>query len=175
MLKTKQLSRDAMLSALCAVLGYISLDLGNLKVTFESLPILLAALLFGPVDGLLVGAVGTLIYQILRYGFTATTVLWMLPYMLAGAAAGWYAKKKDFRQTPRQTLVLVILLELMITVLNTGALYIDSHIYGYYSPAFIFGSLGIRLVICVAKAAVFGLLLPQLVRVLNRTGVQTGA
>lgn len=54
-LNTKRLTIDAMLAALCAVLGYISLDLGNLKTTFESLLILL--------DGLLIGAIGTFIYQ----------------------------------------------------------------------------------------------------------------
>jgi hypothetical protein len=40
---------------LCAVLGYISLDLGCIKITFESLPVLVAAMLFGSADGMLVG------------------------------------------------------------------------------------------------------------------------
>ena len=66
--KTKQLTLDAMLAAMCAVLGYLSLDFGNLKITFESLPILLGAMLFGPADGFLIGTVGTFIYQLLRYG-----------------------------------------------------------------------------------------------------------
>ena len=70
-----QLVIDAMLIAVCAVLGYLAIDLTSIKITFESLPILIAALLFGPVDGITVGAFGTLIYQYLRYGFTATTAL----------------------------------------------------------------------------------------------------
>lgn len=57
-MKTRQLTIDAMLCAACAVLGYVALDLGNIKVTFESLPILLGGLLFGPVDGMLIGGVG---------------------------------------------------------------------------------------------------------------------
>ena len=40
-MKTKQLTLDAMLAAMCAVLGYVALDMGNIKITFESLPILL--------------------------------------------------------------------------------------------------------------------------------------
>ena len=40
-MKTRQLTLDAMLCALCAVLGYVALDLGSVKLTFESLPILL--------------------------------------------------------------------------------------------------------------------------------------
>ena len=52
-MKTKQLTLDAMLAAMCAVLGYVALDMGNIKITFESLPILLgASLVTGAVTGL---------------------------------------------------------------------------------------------------------------------------
>ena len=54
---TLQLSIDAMLCAICAVLGYLAIDLTSIKVTFEELPILVAALVFGPVDGVMVGAI----------------------------------------------------------------------------------------------------------------------
>ena len=93
---TKQLALDAMLAAMCAVLGYLSLDFGNLKVTFESVPILLGALLFGPADGAAVGLVGTLIYQLLRYGGAVTTPLWIAPYVLCGLLVGLYAKRNGF-------------------------------------------------------------------------------
>ena len=62
------------------------------------------------------------------------------------------------------TAIVVIAGELMITALNTGSLFIDSKIYGYYSPVFIFGSLGIRLVICVGKAIVISVVLPALMK-----------
>ena len=44
--KTRQLALNAVLAAMCAALGYLSLDFGNLKITFESVPILIGALLF---------------------------------------------------------------------------------------------------------------------------------
>ena len=53
--KTGRLSADAMLAAMCAVLGYLSLDFGNLKITFESVPVLVAALLFVLTTGFAVG------------------------------------------------------------------------------------------------------------------------
>jgi len=165
---TRQLALDAALSALCAVLGYVSLDLGNLKVTFESLPILLGALLFGPLDGMAIGGVGTLIYQLLRYGVSVTTPLWMLPYILCGLLAGLCARRCGFELSRRQMTALVVGNELLITVLNTGVLYLDSLIFGYYSPAFIFGSLGLRLVICVGKAVAFSAVLWVLVRDIRR-------
>ena len=163
-MKTKQLAMDGMLAAMCAVLGYLALDFGNLKITFETLPILLGALMFGPLDGLMIGGVGTLIYQLLRYGISVTTPLWILPYVLCGLIVGGFAKGKSFTLSKRQILVLVVLNELLITALNTGVIYVDSKIFHYYSPVYVFGSLALRLVICVGKAIAFGLALPPVLR-----------
>lgn len=157
-----------MMSAMCAVLGYISIDLTAIKITFETLPILLAAYMFGPIGGTAVGAVGTLIYQILKYGFTATTLLWMFPYILIGFIGGMYSKKHGFSMKPRETVILTVVLELLVTVLNTGVIFVDSKLYGYYSPTLITGSLLIRLVICVVKAVLFGLALTPLMAVLKK-------
>ena len=163
-IKTRQLAIDAMLAAMCAVLGYIALDFLSIKITFESLPILLGALLFGPLDGALIGLVGTGVYQLLRYGVSATTVLWMVPYILCGFLAGYYAKKKGFSPDAKQTVFIVVLTELIITILNTGVMYLDSKIYAYYFPGFITGTLAVRFVVCIVKAIVFGLVLPMLMR-----------
>ncbi|MBO4506082.1 MAG: folate family ECF transporter S component [Lachnospiraceae bacterium] len=165
-----QLVTDAMLCAICAVLGYLAIDLTSIKITFESLPILIAALLFGPVDGITVGAVGTLIYQYLRYGFTATTFLWMLPYIVLGFIAGFYAKKKNFRINATELGVLTVICELVVTLLNTLVILIDSKIYGWYYPTLITGSLVIRLIVCIAKAIVFGVILYPLLTAIRRNG-----
>ncbi len=173
--RTRRLALTGMLAALCAVLGYVSLDLGNLKFTFESLPILLGALLFGPLDGFAVGAVGTLIYQLLRYGISATTLLWIAPYALCGLLAGLWARARSFCMGRAAVLALVISNELLITLLNTGVMYLDSKIYGYYSFAYIFGSFFLRIGICVVKAAAFGVLLPVLLPPLRRALRRPGA
>lgn len=165
---TRQLVTDAMLAAMCAVLGYLSLNFGNvMKITFESVPVLIGALLFGPVDGMLIGGVGTLIYQLLRYGVTVTTPLWILPYVLCGLLAGLYAKNKYFKLTQLQVIWIVTANELLITVLNTGSLYVDSKIYGYYYPGIILGMLALRLVICVAKSLVYAFALPVVLKPLR--------
>ena len=170
-MSAKRLAINGMLAAMCAVLGYLSLDFGNIKVTFESLPILLGALVLGPVDGLAIGGVGTLLYQLLRYGITVTTPLWILPYVICGLLVGLYAKRKGFRLSPREILVVVMGNEFIITLLNTGVIYVDSHIFGYYTPALIFGALALRLVICVARGVAFGLVLPVLIRNLEKTSL----
>ena len=167
-MKTHRLALCAMLSAMCAVLGYLSLDLGNLKITFESFPILVGAFLFGPLEGLAVGGVGTLIYQLLRYGVTVTTPLWILPYLLCGLLAGSFARRESFIPSASRLTLAVTACQVLITGLNTAVLYVDSKIFDYYSFAFIFGTLPIRLALCVGQSIVFSLALPPLLKALRR-------
>lgn len=168
MFGTKRLATVGMLSAMCAVLGYISIDLGNLKFTFESFPVLIAALIGGPLDGFFVGALGTLIYQLLRYGVSITTLLWISPYALCGVLVGCYAMSKNFSLSRKQLTAVIILNELLISVINTGVLYIDSVVYGYYNPVYIFGSIVPRFVVCIAKAAVFAAVMPAVLQAVRR-------
>ncbi len=163
----KQLSTNAMLAAMCAVLGAVSLDLGNIKITLESVPVILGALLFGPADGAIIGFVGTFVYQVLRYGFSATTLLWMLPHVVCGFIVGMYAKKKGFNLSVVQTIVITVIAGLVLTTLNTGVMYIDSKIYGYYSAVYIFGSMLIRYISGIAKFVAIGVLMPPLVNLLR--------
>ena len=158
------MTRVAMLSAVCAVLGYVALDLGNIKITFESLPVLLAGFMFGPADGMLVGGIGTFIYQILRYGFSATTFLWILPYVICGLIVGTIGRTRTGDIDSRRVMLTVIIAEVLILIINTGVIYIDSIIYGYYSAAYVFGSLAIRIVICIIKSVAFGLVMPMLIK-----------
>lgn len=163
-MNAKRMTVISMLAAMCAVLGAISIDLGNLKITLESIPVIIGAALFGPIDGALVGLVGTFVYQIIRYGFSVTTLLWMLPYCICGLIVGYYAKKKGFSLSVKQMIFIVVVAELVITTLNTGVLYIDSKIYGYYSAVYIFGTLVPRYLICIGKAVAEGALIPLLMR-----------
>ena len=84
----RRLAADAMFAAMVTVLGLVSISTGNLKITVEALPVFLGALLLGPVDGLAIGGVGTLLYQLLRFGVGATTALWIAPYVLLGLCVG---------------------------------------------------------------------------------------
>jgi len=158
-MKTRKLALNAVLAAMCAALGALALDLNSIKITFESFPILLGALLFGPLDGLAVGFVGTLLYQLLRYGVSVTTPLWILPYALAGLVTGFYAKRRGFSLTTGQTVGIVVAAEVLVTAL---VMYIDAKLYGYWFPGFISAMLLPRGAVCVVKAVVFGFVLPKL-------------
>ena len=102
---------NAMLVAMCTVLAAIALKLGgNLKITFESVPVHIGALLFGPVDGMIIGGLGTFLYQVLfsGYGITATTPLWILPYIVCGLAVGAYAKRRDYSLSRAQLIFIMV-------------------------------------------------------------------
>ncbi len=153
-MKTRQLAINAMLAAMCAVLGYVSLDLGNLKFTFESFPIVLASLFFGPVSGMIVALIGTLIYQILKYGLMSTTILWIIPYVIFALYVGLLKKKNLW--------VVLISGGIILTLLNTGVIYLDSIIWDYYTFAYVFGSFVFRLVASVIKAVVFVIIIKRI-------------
>ena len=160
----RRLAADAMFAAMVTVLAAAAIKTGNLKITIEAMPVFLGALMLGPVDGMVIGGIGTLLYQLLSYGVTATTAL----YVLLGLCVGAVSARHGYACTKRQLVLLVVLGELGITALNTASLYIDSLIYGYYSPVFVFGTLPLRLGICAAKAVVFSLLLPSLLPLVRR-------
>ena len=165
---TIQLTLDGMLAAMCALLGYFAIDLLNFKLTFESLPVLLAALLFGPLDGSLVGLIGTFLYQLLRYGVEASTPLWVIPYGIIGLVCGLYAKKWSYYNSDKQIKIIVGAMELLIFVLNTAALYIYGGMIGKVPSEFVLSSIIPRLAVAVVKAVGFGFLMPPLLRALHK-------
>ena len=147
-----------MLIALYCVLSILTpVKVANFKFTFEAFPILVAGLLSGPLDGLIVGGVGSFIYQLLfsGYGITATTVLWILPHAFSGLIVGLYAKSKHFDLNKRQIIFICIVSALAVTALNLLALYVDAKLYGYYSHVLVFGNLLIKVIAGVFLAFVY--------------------
>lgn len=166
----RQLALNAVLIAISTVLAGLAVNLGgNFKITFESLPVHIGALLFGPVDGMLIGGIATFIYQVLLsgYGITATTLLWILPYVACGLIDGLFAVNRQ--QGSGRLTFIILLSELTVTLLNTFALYVDSRLYGYYSPVFVFGTLAARLLVCAVKSLAYGAVIPVLLKSLKKT------
>ena len=164
-MKTKHLATDAVLAAMCTVLALVSIKVGNnLKVTFESVPVLMAGLMFGPLNGLAVGGIGSFIYQIMSHGITATTLLWILPYLVCGLVSGLYANKVNFQPGRLSLSLTVFACEILIFIINSAAIYIDGHVYGWYNPVTFISMLPARAIICVVKSLLFSAFLPGLIR-----------
>ncbi|MBQ3481516.1 MAG: ECF transporter S component [Oscillospiraceae bacterium] len=165
--KTKRLALDAMLAAMFVVLSLFSITLPGMKITLDSLPILVGAALLGPVDGLAVGLIGSFLNQMITYGFTATTLLWIIPAGLRGLLVGLYAKRHGFDMSLRQTVFITIAAALLVTALNTFFMYVDSWVYSY-SYAAALATLALRILAGIITAVLFSLLLPALLKALRR-------
>lgn len=170
-MKTKKLAMQAVFIALYIALSCLApLNLQVIKISFAGLPVVIGALLFGPVAGLEIGLIGSFLYQILfsGYGITATTMLWVIPVGVRGLIVGWYAMKKNYHLTIKQIGFITILSALVLTFLNTIGIYIDSKIYGYYNFAYVFGATAIRIITGIATAVVFTAVTPIIMRALSR-------
>ena len=130
----KLICLSAMMAAVFVVLDYfsdaVSLPLGNHKLSFNGLPILIASVLGGPVWGAMTGFVGSFISQ-LRWGLEAMTALWILPEVVRGLLMGliFVALKRSLK--PWSLGVGVVASSIAVTLLNTVALIANYLIYGY--------------------------------------------
>ena len=167
---TRKLVVIALLTAVYVVLSIVgTLNLWWIRISVDSLPIILGALLYGPAGGLLVGLLGSFMNQLLTYGVTATTLLWVLPAAVRGLLIGLYAKHCGYALSRAQTVGVLAVTALIVTALNTGAMYLDSVIYGYYSYLYVFGGLVIRVISGVATAVVMAFVAPPVIDLLKRS------
>ncbi|MBS7262226.1 MAG: ECF transporter S component [Eubacteriales bacterium] len=124
-----RLTADAMFVALYVLLAcLLTIKTPVTEFSLCTVPIFLCAFLFGIRDALLVALAGSLIEQLI-YGFSPTILLWMAPILLVAALAGGMAAIKN--RTPLLVVLTVIAGEILLTVCNTAALYLDSVIIGY--------------------------------------------
>lgn len=171
--KVKVLALSAMMSAI-----YVALDLlavavsspfgGTMKISLSGLPVIIISVLFGPIWGMATGFVGALIGQLVTYGISATTFLWVLPATVRGLSMGllFIAFKRSFKPTP--LIISTVISSALVTAINTAVMYIDSKIYGY--PIVLFGiSLINRIVIAVITAILFAIILPPIIKTIKKS------
>ncbi len=150
----RRIAIDAVLIAMYFGLSLLSVEIGGIKLTFASLPTLICAMLFGPVDGFLVGFLGAFMEQMIKYGFTATTLLWVLPPAIRGLFVGVCALllKKYMSvdailstKRPYVYFVVTLLSGAIVSTLNTLVYYVDAKMFGYYEYHMIFGVFWLRI------------------------------
>lgn len=169
----KRLVMDAMLIALYVVLGMFRIQIGNaLRINFAPFAVILCALTFGPVDGLIMGFMAEFLTQILGpYGLTPTTALWCVGEASRGLLLGFCAW--GLRQRVDKKLVLTILCCVLTGIVaafgNTLAVYVDSKMFGYYSYEIVFGVLFIRLAMYTVVSALLGYICIPVIKALRKT------
>lgn len=168
-MSTRRLVTDAILVALYVVLNFYTIRLGWLNISLAAFPILVAALLYGWADGLIVGAMSGFLSQLLTYGLSLTTAMWMLPTLIRGLMVGLYATKHRFDLSRKQIGFIVLLSCLAVTLLNTAALYVDGLIY-HYPVALTLGTIALRFVSSIVMAVIFTLITPKAIQLLRAAG-----
>ena len=145
---------------------------GNLHITFDALPVMVSALLAGPLDAALVAFFGELLNQVLGpYGITATTLLWVMPPVIYAVLLGLAARRQSggaLESRPVACYAICVLAALVRTAVNTAVIWLDSVIYGYYSFALVFGAAAIRFVTGMIAAVLVATVAMPLVKLLRR-------
>ena len=163
-----------MIIALYFVLAKLTIPIGNLHITLASLAVVVSAALFGPVDGCVTAFVGEFLIQALgQYGLTPTTPLWCLPPVLRTLIVGITCLVLDRKRVPVKTAVIwffaaMIVGALATTIGNTLVTWLDAVIFNYYSWAYVFGQLTIRLITGVVTAVIVGVITVPLLRALRQ-------
>ena len=178
---TKRLTINAVLIAIYVALRFFYIPFGDaFRFTLASFSVIVCALLYGPVDGLLVGLLGEFLSQILGpYGMTPTTLLWCLGETLRGCTLGLCSKvflKKWLLATsqPDRKQIATLLAccaatGILASLGQTFALYVDSTLMGYYNYTMVFGVMIWRIVVYVLLSGCFGYLCLPVISALRKT------
>ncbi len=171
--RIKLLCLSGVMAALYVGLDFLAVSVsapfGNtLKISLSGLPVILVSMLGGPLWGAATGFVGAFIGQLLTYGFSATTLLWVLPAVLRGLSMGllfrWFGK----RTTPAVLTLQTVVSSLLVTALNTVVLIIDANIYGYSTAAAVLTAVPGRIIAGIVTAVIFALMLPTILQSLKK-------
>lgn len=164
----------ALLAAMYVPLSlYVAVQVGNVRISFGSLPVVIGALLFGPLDAAAAALIGEFFKQLLTYGVTYTTALYLIPPAVRGVvigAAAMLARQGGGRLEDRRMVCYAVCVAAAVctTVGNTLVNWLDSVLLGYYFPGLILGDFVWRLIVGMINAVLMSSLAIALVKVLRR-------
>lgn len=153
----------------------VSIRTPYFKLTLGSLPVVLAAMLYGPLEGALVAVLGEFAVQLLGYGLTPTTVIWIWPpairALIVGSAAMWMRRRgRRLEERPAVCYMVCVVGAVFTTVGNTVGMWLDSlfNRTSFAAAAFWVPS---RFVSGIATAIVVATVCMPLAIALRRSGV----
>ncbi len=170
----KMLCLAGIMSALYVGLDFLAVSVsapfgGNLKISLSGLPVIIVAIFGGPLWGAACGFVGAFIGQLLTYGLSATTLLWILPAVVRGLSMGLLFRAFKKSLSPGVLTLETGISSLLVTAFNTGAMLVEQKLYGYYSSYLaIFMAVPTRVLAGIVTAVVFSFMLPTIVSSLRK-------
>lgn len=167
---------DSLMIAMYVVLNTITeIPIGNIKITFGPLPIIFIAFYLGIRHVTIVAAIAEFLSQLLGYGLTLTTPLWILPVVVRGvlicilASLILKTKNNDIRRMKHYEYFTIILITgFIVTILNTAVIAVDALIFGYYSYAYVFGDLFFRFISMILSTVVYTLITKTVIDTLHK-------
>ena len=173
----KRITGDAMLLAMYIVLSTVTIKITpNLQITFTALTIIMACVLYGFTDSILIAVLGSFVAQLRSiYGLTVTTPIWMIPPVLRAVTFGLIYEiylKKNIHLEDKKLLFIVyaIVAGLVTTIANTGAIFLDAKIIGYPVSLAIIESI-FRFVSSIATSIVCALVTLPVIYALKNSGL----
>lgn len=133
----RRLCADGMLTGLFVVLTLVNIKIGPMvRISFGSLPVVFASLLFGPLDGFAVACIGEFITQTINYGISLTTPLWVLipgvRALIIGFVSSLFKRKGQALEKHKIAyFATLVFASLAVTVANTGVSFLDAFLYEY--------------------------------------------
>lgn len=149
MRKVLKIALIGVMAALAIVLNLLKINITvNLRVTFYALPLLFAGMAFDKYSALATGLIAGLIEQI-QWGIMITTPFWLLAPIAWSLVSHFLFKAFKFKNELLNILIVVVLTSLSATILNTGAMFIDSLLIqdSWYTVSSILVDLPLRLVV----------------------------
>ena len=132
----KLMCQLALLVALYYLLSItLVIHTGNFKLTFISLPVIAAALLYGPGAGFTVALLGEFLAQMSGpFGLAPNTVLWLIPPAVNGLLVGLAAfvmwrKGRPLERRPVACYAACVIGAVLTTTGNTFGMWLDSLFY----------------------------------------------
>jgi len=156
--------------ALYIAFSFASFDIRVTKISMTGIPVIFISVVYGPLEGALVGGIGELIYQLTHYGLEVTTPLWLLPPIFRGLIVGFMFKHKNVRQHPILWIITVVVSCLVVTTVNTFSLWAVGWLFYEVDSKAIFIAILIRIATSIATAVVYALLIPVLFEPLIKQG-----
>lgn len=175
-MKSKKLRMMCLAAVMAAV--YVGLDFlsesasavfgGSMKISLSGLPVVIVAIVAGPLWGTVTGFIGEFIVQLWIYGMAPTILLWVLPAAARGLLMGWLFRAFKKSTHPAILTIETVLSSIAVTLLNTVGILIDQTIYGYSTYIATFARIPLRIFTGAISAIVFSLLLPIILRSLKK-------
>lgn len=167
----------ALLTAMMVLLSLtLSIRTPTFKLTFGSLPVVLGAMIFGPIEGAIVAVFGEFLVQLLTYGLVPTTIIWIIPPAIRALVVGTmvlYLRRigsAPLENRPVICYATCIIGAILTTSGNTFGMWLDSLFY-HTSFAPVLFITPARYVSGVVTAVVVTTICIPLMHMLRRSGV----